>query len=291
MNRNTMFDSFTFRNQATVQIISVTSLLWILIFLTEILMKGIGMETAFALLLYKLMLPTSVATFLYQPWSIITSIFLEMKADFIGFLFRMLILYQLGGLLQSYRGKETIWHLFIMGGIAGAVLHLLAYTFIHFYSTQNGFIHGTSASVLAVVAGLGTFLPDYRIRIFLFGEVAMKWIAILWVALDVVLLPSSSMQHFHHIGGAFYGFLFFRMYKQGIDFMKPWRWVGETATRIWESTFQRKPTYGSRKTINMDGAVTEEELNRLLDKVAQKGYAALSRYEKERLEKASRQNT
>jgi hypothetical protein len=43
--------------------------------------------------------------------------------------------------------------------------------------------------------------------------------------------------------------------------------------------------------MNPNGVVYEDELNRLLDKVAQKGYAALSRHEKERLEKASRQNT
>jgi membrane associated rhomboid family serine protease len=287
---NSMMNSFTFRTQATAQIITITSILWIVVFLTDILMKGIGMEAEFSMFLFKFMLPTSAMVWLYQPWSILSSMFLELKGDFVGFLFRMLILYQLGGLLQSYRGKETIWHLFIAGGLFGGLLHLFAYTFINYYTAQNGFIHGTSASVLAVVAGLGTFLPEYRVRLFLFGEVAMKWIAIVWVGLDLLMLPASGMQHFHHIGGAFYGFLYFRMYKQGVDFMKPWRWVMDKVEGVLHASRTQKRSVQSEYSKKKEGRVSEEELNYLLDKVAQKGYAALSRHEKERLEQASRQN-
>lgn len=285
-----MMNSFTFKTQATAQIITITAILWIVVFLTDILMKGIGMQAEFSMFLFKFMLPTSAMVWLYQPWSILSSMFLELKGDFLGLLFRMLILYQLGGLLQSFRGKETIWHLFIAGGLFGAVLHLFAYTFINFYTVQNGFIHGTSASVLAVVAGLGTFLPEYRVRLFLFGEVAMKWIAIVWVGLDILMLPASSMQHFHHIGGAFYGFLYFRMYKQGVDFMKPWRWLSDKVEGLWNTPMAKRSSGYSGIPKKSEGRVSEEELNYLLDKVAQKGYAALSRHEKERLEQASRQN-
>lgn len=287
---NSMMNSFTFRTQATAQIITIAAVVWIVVFLIDILMKGIGMEAEFSMLLFKFMLPTSAMVWLYQPWSILSSMFLELKGDFIGFVFRMLILYQLGGLLQSFRGKETIWHLFIAGGLFGGVLHLFAYTFINYYTAQNGFIHGTSASVLAVVAGLGTFLPEYRVRLFLFGDVAMKWIAIVWVGLDILLLPSGSMQHFHHTGGAFYGFLYFRMYKQGVDFMKPFRWLFDKVEVLWNPPKMSKTSGYTAASKKKAGRVTEEELNYLLDKVAQKGYAALSRHEKERLEEASRQN-
>lgn len=269
---------------APVQIISLTGAAFAIIMLSGIFAQMLGHHADFRNFMFWFELPTDPLVLLYRPWTLLTHVLVQYPQDFFSFLFRMLVLYQLGMLLLNFRNAATLWHLFIFGSISGALLHVITYALISLYSTRNGFLHGSAPAVLAVVAACGTLLPDFKVRLFLFGEVALKWIAIVYIAIDFVTLPLTGIDHMFHLGGAFYGFLYMRLYRTGLDLAKPWQ---NLAGRL--KQYRQKPVKTQTKYTST-GPVSEEELDALLEKVSRKGYASLSRSEKERLEMASRQS-
>jgi len=274
------------RHSASAQIVLILLASFILIFISGMISKMLDWEADFNALMYHFYLPSSLGIALRKPWVLLSHIWVEKPSEIIALIFRMIVLYQLGNLLQTYRNAATVWHLFIVGGIFGAILHLLVSSIVPYYTYQNAYLMGASPALLAVVAGLGTYLPEYKIRLFIFGDVSLKWIAIIWVLVSLVFLPMSSMDHIRHIGGAFYGFLYFRMFKLGIDFMYPWELLKKSVIKKIKP--DRRNIVNKFTKSNTD-YVSEEELDILLEKVSRSGYASLSTKEKQRLEQASRQ--
>ena len=54
------------------------------------------------------------------------------------------------------------------------------------------FALGASAAVLALIAAMGTAQPDYPVRLFLFGQIRMKYIAIGLILISFLSVPSAN---------------------------------------------------------------------------------------------------
>ena len=59
--------------------------------------------------------------------------------------------------------------LYILGGLSGAGLYLLAYNLIPWFSSTYGVLLGSSAAVLAIVIATAVYAPDFKISL-LFSE-------------------------------------------------------------------------------------------------------------------------
>src|SRR5690606_15400223 len=94
-----------------------------------------------------------------------------------------------------------------------------------------------------------------------------------------------------HLGGAALGFLYIRQLQDGRDLGLPVQWVG----RLFENLSARKPkvkvTYRKTASDNHRSAEpsrhvnvsTQEEIDKILDKIAEKGYDNLTKEEKRKL--------
>lgn len=76
-----------------------------------------------------LQMPSSPELLLYRPWTVITYMFTHF--DFLHILFNMLWLYWFGGLFLNFFSERQLGGLYLLGGIAGAVLFMLAYNIFH----------------------------------------------------------------------------------------------------------------------------------------------------------------
>ena len=77
---------------------------------------------------------------------------------------------------------------------------------------------GSSASVLAIVIAIATYVPNYIVNLTFIGRVKLKHIAIVSIILDLILIPQGNAGgHIAHLGGAFYGFYFSRQLLKGKD--------------------------------------------------------------------------
>ncbi|MFT6165529.1 MAG: membrane associated rhomboid family serine protease [Vicingaceae bacterium] len=241
-----------------------------------------------------LAVPSDPGKLIFKPWTILTYMFLHLG---LWHLFsNMLWLYFLGTLFVQFLGERKLYTVYIAGGIAGALLYVLFFNiFPVFENVNNSAIAlGASASVMAVVVGVGTYSPNYAIRLLFLGDVKLKYIAIFSFVIDVLSISNSnSGGHIAHIGGAALGFLFAKQWSKGIDITA---WVGTSSNFLLAlvkpgSKSKMKVKYKRPSTSNYeynDRKKEEQvEIDAILDKISRSGYDSLSKKEKEILFKAS----
>lgn len=244
-----------------------------------------------------LSLPASLPRFITQPWSIITYMF--MHADILHILFNMMWLYWFGMLFLGHFSSKHLRGLYLFGGICGGVLYMIAYNVFPFFasSIDNSLLMGASASVLAIVIAVTYRDPNYNIRLFLFGTLRLKYLALIFIISDMLFLTNNNAGgHIAHLGGALGGFLFAWSLKKGIDLTK---WINAIldfiAGLFSGKTFKRKPKmkvhYNTAReqdyAYNAKKRISNEEIDAILDKIKKSGYASLTENEKKKLFDAS----
>jgi len=240
--------------------------------------------------------PASPVDLLFKPWTIITHMFVHGgPTGFAGLLhifFNMVMLHFGGTLFLTFHDSKKLLSTYILGGLCGAALFMLAANVFPVISFT--YAYGASASVLAILVAAATTAPDYVVRLTLIGPVRIKYIALVLVALDVIFLPNGNAGgHFGHLGGAAFGFIYALQLKRGtdltIDILRPWFWLREHLPKRKKriKVVHNKPRndyeYNERK------ASRQEEVDAILDKIKHTGYESLSKREKEILFQASKE--
>ena len=107
-----------------------------------------------------LQLPASPELLLFRPWTLFTYMFTHF--DFLHILFNMLWLYWFGGLFLNFFNERQLGGLYILGGLAGAILFVLAYNIFPYFQNVASFSYlmGASASVMAIVFAVSFYGKD-----------------------------------------------------------------------------------------------------------------------------------
>jgi hypothetical protein len=206
----------------------------------------------------------------------------------------MMWLYFGGSLFLTFHDSKKLLSTYLLGGLSGAFLFILAMNTLPVFQNTISFATGASAAVLAIVVAVATTAPNYVVRLVLIGAVKLKYIAIVSVILDILMIPAGNAGgHIAHLGGAFFGFVFASQLKRGndltVDFLKPFFWLRDRipAGRKDIKVVHSKPK--SRYEYNEHKASKQEEIDAILDKIKSSGYDSLSKREKEILFKASKE--
>ena len=152
-----------------------------------------------------LQVPSSPELLLYRPWTIITYMFTHF--DFLHILFNMLWLYWFGGLFLTFFSERQLGGLYLLGGIAGAVLFLVAYNIFPYFRTvaAYSYLMGASASVMAIVFAVSFYRKDLEIGLFLIGRIKLIYLALFTFVIDLLAITSTNAGgHIAHIGGALF---------------------------------------------------------------------------------------
>ncbi len=240
--------------------------------------------------------PTSIGNLIYRPWTIFTYMF--MHTGLLHLLFNMVALYYSGKLFSQFLGQKKIWSVYINGGIAGALLYILSYNLFPVFGDAISVSKaiGASASIMAIIAGIGTYMPNMQVRLFFLGNVKLKWIIIFLVVVDLLSISqSNSGGHISHLGGALFGYYFAIQYKKGKD-ISNWVWpVAAFFQRLF--SFKGKPKFkvkhnsGIPKSdyqYNAQKKKNQDQLDAILDKISKSGYDSLTKEEKNFLFKQSK---
>lgn len=240
-------------------------------------------------------LPAWPETFVRQPWSLFTYMF--MHADVFHILFNMLWLYWFGKLFLNFFSSKHLRGLYVLGGICGGLLYLLAYNVFPYFEDKVYYsrLLGASASVLAIVVAAGVREPNYPVQFMFIGTVRLKYIAIFIVVLDLLFMTSSNAGgHIAHLGGALSGWWFAAGLSKGHDAT---RWINKVLDWFssWGNSRRKKPKmkvhYGDKQQdydFNVRRKEREAEVDRILDKLRKSGYGSLTEEEKKRLFDASK---
>lgn len=235
-----------------------------------------GSDSAADWLQLQLSLPAYYEQVPYKFWTIITYMFTQ--RGFFHLLFNMLWLYWLGLIFLDFLNKRQFLFTYLAGGLMGAVLYLLLYNLLPVFSgtVERSILLGSSASVMAVVVGTATLVPNFTIQLLFLGGVKLKYLALGYFILDIIGIGSEPGGSIAHIGGALLGFIYIQQLNRGNDF---------------SNVFKRKSKLKVVKNKSTGSAPTalpnQETIDKILDKISHSGYDSLTKAEKEQLFKAS----
>ena len=232
--------------------------------------------------------PSDISALAEKPWSVFTYMFLQ--EQFGHLFFNMLMLYYGGKIFLQYFSEKQLLLTYIFGGLFGALFFILAFNAFPVFEDMKGhaFALGSSASVLSILIAAATYRPDYTLNLFLLGQVKMKWVAIVFVVIDFLsITKGNSGGHIAHLGGALWGFLYAFMLKSDFDIYKIFKKKAKIRVKTVNSeNYHKRPK--TDEQYNAERAQEQEDVDRILEKIAKNGYSSLSDKEKEFLFRQSK---
>lgn len=256
------------------QIISINIFIFLLLTVSSIFffLGGVSENPLVRLL----SVPSNLDTLAERPWGIITYMFTH-KGLF-HLLFNMLWLFWMGRLFIKYFNTKKLLWLYILGGVGGALLYMLAYNYLPVFARANPYSYaiGASASVMAIFFAVALYNPSHSVYLLFIGRIKMLHLALAFVALDLLMLPGSNPGgHISHLGGALVGVIFAL-------------WMQQQQPKTFQKT-QKKQSYKHAKdyAYNVEKKQQESNINEILDKISKSGYESLTAKERKALFKSS----
>jgi hypothetical protein len=204
--------------------------------------------------------------------------------------FNMLILYSLGTRVEERMGSKTFILFYLYCGLGGALFSLgLA-------ALQPGAVAGASAAVLGVAVAYAVFWPDAELMVFpLPWPIRARTLVIALLALDVVfglLNRGDGVAHIAHLGGAAFGFLFFRLQLLAGPTRSARPRVAERPVMVPSGSRKAEqadtPVPRPRRRMEQEQDSITVETDRLLDKISRQGIASLTPAERKFLDEVSK---
>jgi membrane associated rhomboid family serine protease len=231
----------------------------------------------------------SPRTALTRPWTFASYMFVH--AGLLHFLANMLMLYVFGTAVESRMGSRNFILYYLFCGVGAAVFSLLLAGLM-----PVGPFVGASGAVLGVAVAFARFWPDAELIVFPIPfPIKARTLVIGLLVFDVVasrLWPNDGIAHLAHIGGALFGYLFFRV--QSLSRRSPSQ-EARTVERVVmvqsgsSEPDRRTPITPMRPRRRIDSDPVAAEVDRVLDKISEKGISSLTPAERRFLDEVAKQ--
>ena len=232
-----------------------------------------------------LAVPSGINELIAKPWTIITYMFLH--EGFLHILFNILGLYWFGKLFLYHFEGEKLLSVYLLGGISGAFIYVIAFNTFPAFESMRSLMLGASASVFAILVAVAVYDPDREIHLFFVGGIALKYVAGFYVLLSILSISSSNPGgNVAHIGGAAWGWFYIYQLRRGKDLGAGIVTIIDKLEQLFKPrkrmkvSFKQPPPRDDYE-YNKQKNLQQEEINRILEKIAKSGYESLTKKEKE----------
>jgi len=283
------FFNFLFSKQAVSRLILINAIVFLLVGIGELFAFLYNVQNALTggmpPFVFQLALPAELLQLAARPWTVFTTMFLHMS--FWHFLLNMLMLYFSGVIFLTVLNNRKLWISYIVGGLTGSMAFVAAYNFFPAFADviPISYAIGASAAIMAVLFTVAAYAPNMSLRLFLFGQIQLKYMALIFVLIDVLSITASNPGgHIAHLGGALFGILYGLLLKSGSV-------SGFSFNARLKKLFKRKPrmkahvnnhtrpetdhAYRDRR------AAENSRIDSILDKISKGGYDSLTKEEKD----------
>lgn len=252
----------------------------------------------------------------FYPWQLLTFQFLH--GGFTHLFFNMFALWMFGVELEAVWGSRRFLVYYLLAGIGAGIVHLVVTPLIGDLSVPTV---GASGGVYAILLAFGLTFPDRPIIMFpILFPIPARFFVMIYAAIELiagVTNTNSGVAHFAHLGGALVGFILLKFgdtlgVYTAID--KLWTLLGRkpkassfqkrrriyridsdsgdaTPTPPW---FRQAPPQekegpkGEERLFEPTREITQEQIDKILDKISRYGYNSLTDAEKQTLYEASK---
>jgi membrane associated rhomboid family serine protease len=254
----------------------------------------------------------------FRVWQFFTYMFLH--ANFFHILMNMFMLWMLGIELEQLWGTKKFLIYYAACGLGGGVAHLILSSF---FGLPSGPLVGASGAIFGVMMAFWFLFPDRYVLIWGVLPVKTKILIPILVAFEVYSLSGGSgdnVAHLAHLGGALTGLIYLLISTGGrlFSLRRDHRagepvWRGASAPHNGNGNsggifggrtpFRGKPNAVDAEYQDLDRGheqprtaadvkqarvITQDEIDRILDKIAATGYQNLTEEERDILFEASR---
>lgn len=231
----------------------------------------------------------------FYPWQLITYQFMHGGLGHI--FFNMFALWMFGMEIENMWGPKKFLLFYLGSGVVAGLCHLFISPLL---GASLAPTIGASGAVYAVLIGFALFFPNRYIYLYLLIPVKAKYLIGFLIVFEFLAINSahSNIAHLAHLGGALTGFLFIWFDKSShIDLkamirrnrFKQSSPSGSVFDIFTKSKDVQEAKYYDIKDSKEDKLdVTQEEIDRILDKISQSGYENLTAREKKILFEASK---
>jgi len=243
-----------------------------------------------------LAVPSNIHSLFLKPWTLISYMFLQ--ENILHLLFNILVLYFSGKIFLEYLNKQQLLLTYFLGGIFGAILYIASYNIFPAFhdSLPYSVALGSSASVLAILIAIATYIPNYQVNLMFIGKLKLKYIAITFVLLDILSIEKENPGgHIAHLGGALWGFSYINIFLKNLaldknskknnfkDILKYFNF--KKKSHLKEVYSNKRPL--TDEEYNFIKSQRQKKIDNILDKISKSGYSSLTKEEKELLFKNS----
>jgi len=226
-------------------------------------------------------------------------------------LFNMLWMMWIGKDYEGLYGPGRILGIYVYGAVSGSLLTVLLHATFPEVRLFGGIVHGASGAVMGLMTMVAIHQPQKTIGLMFIGVVRLVHVVIGFVVLDVLFLSAGGTSVSAHLGGIAIGFVCGKAAFNGAD---PTRWANSFFTvrsnadaprrKESQADLDHEPStmfsklenwLAGRKKDSGTGSATIHRMNtdrmdptsessgevdRILDKISEKGYDALTDREK-----------
>lgn len=274
-----------------MKIVVINIAVFLVLNIISIVMIFAGEESGRFIVEQWVAMPGNFGRLARHAWTPLSYMFSQIEP--LHLIFNMLWLYWFGIVFQLLSTPKRMIGLYLLGGLGGAALYLLAVNTIPYFAGHGGLLIGSSASVIAIVTATAIMAPDYRMNLLFLGAVSLKWIAIVTIGIDLLSVTGSNAGgHIAHLGGAAVGAIFALGLKRGHDITAPLNSLIDAIVNL----FRRRPKVRPArfrasgapsaprpKAPSAASAADQAELDNILDKIKKSGYSSLTADERARL--------
>ncbi|GAB5556396.1 MAG: rhomboid family intramembrane serine protease [Schleiferiaceae bacterium] len=189
----------------------------------------------------------------FNPFQIVTHMFLHSTANFSHLFFNMFALWMFGNSLENLWGSKKFLIFYMVTGLGAALCHSLVNYYEYTQVIQNmspeaieivwregrdvllsdknytdynmGKLNsliniptvGASGAVFGVLMGFGIMYPNVQIYLYFLFPIKAKWFVLGYGILEFISGISqsqSNIAHFAHLGGMLFGYLLIRYWKR-----------------------------------------------------------------------------
>jgi len=223
-----------------------------------------------------------------RPWTFLSYMFVHV--GLLHLLANMLMLFVFGSPVESRMGSRTFLLYYLSCGLGEALLSVGLSGIV-----SVGLFVGASGAVLGVAVAFAMFWPDAELLVFPIPiPLKARTFVLALLALDFLgaVYFNDEVAHIAHLGGALSGFLFFRLQALSRRSPHPPPRAVERVVMVQSGASEperRTPPVPIRTRRRPDGDPVAAEVDRVLDKINEKGIGSLTQAERRFLDEVAKQ--
>lgn len=237
--------------------------------------------------------------FNFQVWQLITYQF--MHGGFWHIFFNMFVLWMFGASIEDIFGSKKFLTFYLLAGVSAGLFQLFVTPLL---GGQGAVTIGASGAIYGVMIAFALFFPDTLIFLYFLIPVKAKYFIGFMIVIEFLSVDSASsgVAHLAHLGGAIFAFLYIMFDKSSHVsikdmFRKSYYYKPKSNSNIFNNPFTKRKSdnrdvedanYYEIDKKEEDDTVTQEEIDKILDKISRSGYQNLTEKEKKILFQASK---